>query len=298
MCNVAIELHAVATVRGPEAGSPHVNASSSTDPLAVAAVRRSGLHDVQVELQAEYPLGAGLGGSSAAGVALLGALAAWRGEEMTPALLAEESRRLEVEDLHVAGGRQDHYAAAMGGALGLWFTDRVTARPIPLSSATVDALQSRCVVVYTGQSRISSDTITAVVDAYRRREPRVLEALDRMRDLANAMISALEGADVDGLGHLIQEHWAYQRSLHPAIPTPAIDTILADAWKAGARGGKALGASGGGCVLAIAAEGREEEVRRAMARHATPVPFRIAHHGFEVIRRSEPAPSGAVGGER
>lgn len=297
VCNVAIELHAVATVRSRDGDhSDDVVAQSPDNALASAATRRAGMHGVRVGVAAEYPVGAGLGGSSAAGVAVLGALAAWRGEDIDACKLAEESRRLEVEDLHIAGGRQDHYAAAMGGVLGLWFTDRVTTRRIALASATVDALHSRCIVVYTGQSRISSDTITAVVDAYRRRERRVLDALDRMRDLANWMISALESGDVDALGHLVDEHWSYQRALHPAIPTPAIDTILSEAWKAGARGGKALGASGGGCVLAIAAEGREEEVRQAMARHATPLPIRIAHHGFEVIRKSEPAPTSAADG--
>jgi D-glycero-alpha-D-manno-heptose-7-phosphate kinase len=297
VCNVAIELHAVATVRSRDgnAKSDDDLALSPDTGLALAAMRRSGMQDVRVDVAAEYPVGAGLGGSSAAGVAVLGALAAWRGEELSAGDLAEESRRLEVEDLHIAGGRQDHYAAAMGGALGLWFTDRVTTRRIALSGVTIDALQSRCIVAYTGQSRISSDTITAVVDAYRRRDRRVLDTLDRMRDLANAMIQALESGDVDDLGHLVHEHWSYQRSLHPAIPTPAIDAILADAWEAGARGGKALGASGGGCVLAIAAEGREDEVRRAMARHAQPVPVRIARHGFEVITRSEPAPTSATG---
>jgi D-glycero-alpha-D-manno-heptose-7-phosphate kinase len=298
VCNVAIELHAVATVRSRDgnAKSDDDLALSPDTGLALAAMRRSGMQDVRVDVAAEYPVGAGLGGSSAAGVAVLGALAAWRGEELSAGDLAEESRRLEVEDLHIAGGRQDHYAAAMGGALGLWFTDRVTTRRIALSGVTIDALQSRCIVAYTGQSRISSDTITAVVDAYRRRDRRVLDTLDRMRDLANAMIQALESGDVDDLGHLVHEHWSYQRSLHPAIPTPAIDAILADAWEAGARGGKALGASGGGCVLAIAAEGREDDVRRAMARHAQPVPVRIARHGFEVITRSEPAPTSATGG--
>jgi D-glycero-alpha-D-manno-heptose-7-phosphate kinase len=253
--------------------------------------------DVHVHIQAEYPVGAGLGGSSAAGVAVLGALAAWRGEDITAEWLAEESRRLEVEDLHIAGGRQDHYAAAMGGALGLWFGGGVRTRRLTLGDDVIDALNRRCVVAYTGQSRISSNTITAVMDAYRAREPRVLGALDRLRDLAGLMVTSLEAGDIDALGRLVGEHWIHQRSLDPAIPTPLIDTILADAARAGALGGKALGASGGGCVLAIAADGREEVVARAMAAHAQPVPVRIARHGLQVIRRSAPA-SGAVGGRR
>lgn len=297
VCNMAIELHAVATVRAVAVdarGGTSERADSPDNALAIAATRRAAMPRVSVNVEAEYPLGAGLGGSSAAGVAVLGALAAWRGEEITPSALAEESRRLEVEDLGIAGGRQDHYAAAMGGALGLWFGDEVTARRLPLSADVIAALNQRCIVAYTGQSRISSNTITAVMDAYRARERRVLGALDRLRDLAVQMVAALESADLEALGRLVGEHWVHQRALHPAIPTPLIDAVLADAAAAGAIGGKALGASGGGCVLAIAAEGREEEVRRAMAARAQPLPVRMARRGFHLVGRADPVPSGAA----
>jgi len=298
VCNVAIQLHAIATVRAvadQNATPPDVDAGSPDNKLAVAATRRASMPHVQVTVEAEFPLGAGLGGSSAAGVAVLGALAAWRGEEITASCLAEDSRRLEVEDLGIAGGRQDHYAAAMGGALGLWFgADEVTARRIALPDELVEALNTRCIVAYTGQSRISSTTITAVMDAYRAREPRVLGALDRLRDLAGQMVTALEGADLDALGRLVGEHWVHQRTLHPAIPTPLIDTMIADATAAGALGGKALGASGGGCVVAIAASGREEEVRRAMAKHALVLPVRVAREGFHVVRHTETIRTGAA----
>jgi D-glycero-alpha-D-manno-heptose-7-phosphate kinase len=296
VCNAAIELHAVATIQARRDAAEVISGPSNPDSaLALAATQRAGMANVGVDVRTEFPVGAGLGGSSAAGVAVLGALAAWRGEDVTAEWLAEESRRLEVEDLHIAGGRQDHYAAAMGGALGLWFGNGVTARRLALSDSAIDALNRRCIVVYTGQSRISGTTITAVMDAYRARELRVLGALDRMRELADFMVRAVESADIDSLGRLVEEHWVHQRSLDPAIPTPLIDTILADAASAGALGGKALGASGGGCVLAIAANGAEEAVSRAMAAHARPLPVRIARHGFEVIRRTRPASAGAVG---
>lgn len=290
VCNVAIELHAVATVQAAERDTEPEQRANPDNALAAAAIRRAGMPNVQVRVDAEYPLQAGLGGSSAAGVAVLGALAAWRGEDIGLADLAEESRRLEVEDLGIAGGRQDHYAAAMGGALGLWFDGGVNTRRIPLSEKLVEALNRRCVVAYTGQSRISGTTITAVVDAYRAREARVLGALDRLRDLAVAMVASLERGDVDELGALVGEHWIHQRTLHPAIPTPVIDAVLADAARAGAVGGKALGASGGGCVLAIAAEGREDAVRAAMARRAQPIAARVAQRGFHVIAKPESAP--------
>ena len=70
-----------------------------------------------------------------------------------------------------------------------------------------------------------------------------------MRELAEQMADALAAGDVDALATLVGEQWTHQRSLHPAIPTPTIDDIIARATEAGAVGAKALGASGGGCVL-------------------------------------------------
>jgi len=102
-----------------------------------------------------------------------------------------------------------------------------------------------------------------------------------MRALAEEMANALERADVDGLARLVGEHWAHQRSLHPAIPTPRIDAIIERARNAGALGAKALGASGGGCVLVIARRDREEEVATAVSALGPLLPFSISEHGVE-----------------
>ncbi|MGH7719578.1 MAG: hypothetical protein ACREON_12145, partial [Gemmatimonadaceae bacterium] len=219
-------------------------------------------------------------------VALTSAIAAWRDEHPSRAELAEWSRSVEVEELGVAGGRQDHYAAAFGGALGLWFGDGVTARRLLLSSALVAAIERRCIVAYTGQSRISGETITAVLDAYRARDAGVTAALARMRALAEEMIAALERESLDDLALLVGEHWEHQRALHPRISTPGIERVLEGARAAGALGGKALGASGGGCVLVIAPEERAPEVREAVARVGQLVAFAVDREGVAVERTS------------
>jgi D-glycero-alpha-D-manno-heptose-7-phosphate kinase len=291
VCSAAIELHARATIRrAPEKG---VSAAGPDDALARAAVRRSGIEGIDLSISVDYPVGAGLGGSSAAGVAALGALAHWRGEAVEPRQLAEESRLLEVDDLGIAGGRQDHYAAAFGGVLGLWFGGTTRLRQFD-SAELADRLGAQCVVAYTGQSRISGDTIIAVLNAYRARDRRVIGTLDRMRDLAREMIAALDGGDVRALGALVGEHWVHQRALHPAIPTPLIDHLLDVAGRAGALGGKALGASGGGCILAIAPEDRVAEVRAALEPLARLLPVRIARRGFEVLEPASTRSTAAV----
>ena len=257
--------------------------------IVTAALTRAGIDGVGLALRSDYPVGAGLGGSSAAGVAAVGALAAWSGIPLSPAELAERSREIEVDDLGIAGGRQDHYAAAFGGALGLTFGDSTTAMRIPLSPATIDALESECTIVYTGQSRISGETITAVLDAYRRRDPVVTDALAHIRRLAESMITALLGGAVDELGALVGEHWEYQRALHPGITTPRIDAIVERARARGAYGAKALGASGGGCVLVMAPREATTTLRHELAELGVLLPMAVDHDGFQVLRSAEMA---------
>ncbi|WP_411279570.1 hypothetical protein [Gemmatimonas sp.] len=240
-------------------------------------------------MASDFPIGAGLGGSSAAGVALLAAIAFAQGQTPRPARLAEWSRVLEVEELGIAGGRQDHYAAAFGGALGLTFGESVTVEEIPLMASAITALESRITLVYTGESRISGGTITAVLDAYRERVPRVLEALDRMAVLARGMRSALHAGDVTTLAALVDEHWVYQRALHPRITTERIDALERAARTAGAQGLKALGASGGGSVMIVSDVADVARVVEAVAPYGEILPWRIATTGVEVSRLSPDA---------
>ena len=263
VCNIAIARHA--TVRVRESANASIDIQRAADSaVAEAAVRRAGVAGITVEISSDFPIGAGLGGSSAAGVAVNGALAVWRGSPIDRAAIAEQSRAIEVEDLGVPGGRQDHYAAAYGGALGLTFGDETRVRRLPMAPTFRTELERRSIIAYTGQSRISGDTITAVLGAYRARDTHVLHALARMKALAATMADEVCAGDIDELGELVWEHWQYQRSLHPTIPTPLIDSILERAREAGARGGKALGASGGGCVLVIAGDDNVDAVRAAV----------------------------------
>ncbi|MDQ6611806.1 MAG: hypothetical protein M3Y64_05190, partial [Gemmatimonadota bacterium] len=180
------------------------------------------------------------------------------------------------------GGRQDHYAAAYGGALALTFGETVAVEQISLSAATKAALESQCLLLYTGESRISGETITAVLGAYKQRTASVVRALDRMKSCAQEMAHSLRNGDIDALGLQIGEHWEHQRQLHPRITTERIDAIAAASYGAGALGMKALGASGGGCVIIVAPANRTEEVIGAVAGFGELLKWRVAETGVTV----------------
>jgi D-glycero-alpha-D-manno-heptose-7-phosphate kinase len=284
VCNFAITRYAFATATADETypRPPAASGAAANDPLIVAALRRSAARGVRVTLESDFPVGAGLGGSSAASAAVLGALAAYRRQRWDRGAIAEEGRRIEVEELGVAGGRQDHYAATHGGALALTFTDVVALRRIQLTDETIAALERRALLVYTGESRISGETIRGVLDAYRARDGKVCNALTAMKSLAGRMVDALEHGDLKALGAFLAEHWLHQRSLHPAIPTPRIDEIVMRAEQAGALGWKAMGASGGGCVLVLAAEENVDRVRESVASLGSIVPWTFDRDGLSI----------------
>jgi D-glycero-alpha-D-manno-heptose-7-phosphate kinase len=274
VCNVAIARYSTVTLR-PGAGS--------TEALAQAALERSGTTGYGVTIQNDFPTGAGLGGSSAASAAIIGGLRRLKGASLDLAEIAEEGRRIEVERLGIAGGRQDHYAATHGGALALTFDTGVNVERIALSKAAGAELVRRSLLVYTGESRVSGDTITAVLGAYEAGEKRVVGALARMKALAREMAVSLAKGDVDGVAALMGEHWEYQRSLHPSIPTARIDEIVRVAKAAGAMGSKAMGASGGGCVLVIARNDAVPAVRAAVEKLGAVLDFRLDERGLDIV---------------
>ncbi len=278
VCNVAISRYATVEISevSDRSAPPELVVQREGDrALLQAVVRKFDVQGARISLTNDFPVAAGLGGSSAAGVATIGAVLKWRGENRSRAEIAEASRALEVQEMGIAGGRQDHYAAAFGGALGLHFRKWVGVEPITLSPQTIEELPRRCIVVYTGESRISTKTITAVMGAYRDESPTVRGALASMRELAKLTAVALGVGDLDEVGRLVGEQWKHQRSLDPAIPTPLIDRMIETAMKHGGIGCKALGASGGGCVLLVAASGREADVRAAVKDLGTEITYQV-----------------------
>ncbi len=284
MCSLAIARYAHVHLSDADAAVQ----SSDDSALADAAIRRAGLTGVHASITSDFPVSAGLGGSSAAGVAMAAAIQLWRhGVLGDRSGLAEESRATEVEELEIAGGRQDHYAAALGGALDLRFGAETLATHIPVSHALKNKLEAQCVLVYTGESRISGITIAAVLDGYLKREGEVTSRLHDMKELAGEMIVALHSEDVNALGMLVDAHWTLQRGLHSGISTPVIESTIKAGKRAGAIGAKALGASGGGCVVLIAEPGAGEAVSRAVSALTTPLAFTIDAEGVTVTEHME-----------
>lgn len=296
--NAAIEIRATALVRPGgdryllhaedlgermELEDPDVPAGNGKLDLLRAGLRLSRLPPCAIHTRSEAPPGSGLGSSGALGVALVAALDAVRGWSRPPGEMAEEAFVLEAVEAALPGGRQDQYAAALGGFHRLTFTGGPAGvHPLAVDPAFLSELAARTVVCYTGTSRVSSWTIARVMGAYSRGAPHVVDALRRLAEIAERMAEALTGGDLAGVAELLSENWRQQQRLDPGMCTDSMARLEAALREAGVLGGKAAGAGAGGCMFFVSAGDRSVVEERARAVGAALVPFAWAREGVRV----------------
>lgn len=232
---------------------------------------------IEITTIGDVPAGTGMGSSSSLVVGLLNALFAFRGRIVSHERLAELACRIEIDILKKPIGRQDQYAAAVGGLNYVRFNpdDTVEVEPVPCPKETLDELEKRTLLVYTNQTR-DADTILqqqSLETANRR------SVLCAMRDLADEMRKTLAGTgDLDEFARLLHTGWELKRSLGFGITFAQVDEWYEEARRNGAVGGKLLGAGGGGFLLLMAPPWRHRAIREALGRPRE-LAFRLARHG-------------------
>jgi len=220
---------------------------------------------IEIITSSDAPLGSGLGGSGALGVALTAALSAIRGDKLAGTDVPEKARDIEVEQLKILGGKQDQYAAMFGGFRYMRFEDpEVEMFPLPLLDTTIEKLRQNSVLVYTGQSRVSGDIHKNVLKAYHTGCKQTLKALDEIKEAADEMKSALLDNDIDEFAELMNTNWNAQKALHPSVTNETMDKAFIVARENGALAGKALGAGGGGCLYFYCFPDTKKDVERAL----------------------------------
>lgn len=227
--------------------------------------------------------GTGLGSSSSYTVGLLNALYAHCGHMAGAERLAREACYIEIDRCGKPIGKQDQYSAAYGGLKytqfnpdGTVFTD-----PIICSPRTMQQLQERLLLLYTGLTRKADDILVEQARATRSDADKQA-SLRHMVQLADHLHEALTRNDVDAFGEILHAGWLEKRKLAANISNNHIDEWYQRGRAAGAIGGKLLGAGGGGFLLFYADPQRHADICRALPelRH---VPFHFAPQGSKVI---------------
>jgi D-glycero-alpha-D-manno-heptose-7-phosphate kinase len=224
---------------------------SIPNPYVKACLEHAGVtKGISVSVTSEASGRSGLGGSGALEVGLLNALYCYKGESVSQIQLGEKAFKIErVKLKRDFIGPQDQYIVAMGG---INYYERntqgkVKAEPLNLSLHTISELESNLLYFRTGIYRDAgvplADQKNKAASVDRKKQ---IQALDAIKKLGLKAKKMLLTGDVDGFGATFHEHWEIKKTLSDKISNPQIDMWYDEAMKAGASGGKIMGAGGGG----------------------------------------------------
>ena len=216
-------------------------------PVVRAVLSNLSITDgLEIHHDADLPARSGLGSSSSFTVGLINVLNALKGLQISKQDLAKQATYIEQEVLKETVGSQDQVLAAFGGFNRIDFHpyDSFSISPVIINKDLVEQLQSHMLLFFTGLSRFSSDIARDKVSNFTNR----FQELTQIKEMVDEGMSILQSPStpIIDLGKLMHESWKLKRSLSAKVSTPKIDEIYEAGIKAGATGGKILGAGGGG----------------------------------------------------
>ena len=236
---------------------------------------------IEIHHDGDLPAKTGMGSSSAFTVGLLNSLYALKGMMVSKEKLAKEAIHIERDILQENVGAQDQIATSYGGFDKINFNgnDEFRVEPIIITRDRISQLENHLMLYFTGFSRIASKVAKAQI----KNTPQKKRELILMYQMVDEAINILnKNKNIFEFGNLLNETWKLKRSLTNKISNSMIDTIYEMALKAGAIGGKLLGAGGGGFMLLFVPPERQPKVRKTL-RKLLEVPFHFESDGSQII---------------
>lgn len=214
----------------------------------------------------DAPAGSGLGTSSTLVVAVVGAFAEWLGLPLGEYDIANLAYSIEREDLKLAGGKQDQYAATFGGFNFMEFFSegKVIVNPLRVREETINELSRNIVLYYTETARSSSDIIQRQQENVKLKKEQSIEAMHKLKEQAIMMKEALLRDDLNEIGNILNIGWEYKKKMAKGITTPLFEDVYKSALDSGAIGGKISGAGGGGYIFFYCPENTRYNVIEAL----------------------------------
>lgn len=260
--------------------------ASIRHPIFREALKLLGIErGIELVSVADVPSNTGLGSSSSFTVALLNALHAYRHDFVSSQTLAEEACEIEMNRLGEPVGKQDQYIAAYGNVTAITIeTDgRVSVEPVPVRDEVLDDLANSLVIFYSGVERQAKVVLAEQAGNLRSAAPAVGD-MHRIKELGHEVYRLLVQGDIDRYGEILHEHWQRKRGLAAGMTDPALDEIYDDARRAGALGGKLMGAGGGGFFMFYVRPGERRKVWDALSRRGLkPLRFHFDRAGARIV---------------
>lgn len=205
----------------------------------------------ELSTHVDAPPGSGLGSSSTLVVTILGAFREWLNLPLGEYDLAHLAYKIEREDMQMAGGKQDQYAATFGGINFMEFfkDDKVIVNPLRIKTEVLDELAYNLILLNTNTSRLSSQIILAQQENVKNNRTSSIEAMHQIKEQAQLMKEVLLKGELNRMGEILNLGWEHKQKMADNIVTGDILELYTKAMNAGASGGKISGAGGGGFML-------------------------------------------------
>ncbi len=253
-------------------------------PAVKNAMKMLDVNDIRLTYEADLPARSGLGTSSSFAVGMLHAFHCLEGVYVGKKQLADEAIYLERELCGEAGGWQDQIAAAFGGLNRIDFSqDGYSVRPIIMSSKRKTLLNSSLMLFFTGFTRLSSEIQQANSDVRKKSTNELIEMLSLVDEAEEVLVN--DNKSLDDFGMLLDSTWKLKKRTGDTISTDSIDVLYEKGKRAGALGGKLLGAGGGGFLLFYVPIDKQESFLEEM-KDLLHVPFKFEDTGSGVIHYS------------
>jgi len=234
---------------------------------------------------ADVPAATGLGSSGSFTVGLLNALYARQRIVKTPEEVAEAACDIAMNRLKEPSGKQDEYAASLGGIRAYEIDTRgnVKAKELRIPDNTLSDLEYGIMMFYTGITRKAGEILGRQQAKVSDGDDDAVKKMHEIKEIGHKSARALESGDLTRFGELLHEHWVLKRGITGGMSTDSVDTWYSTARRNGALGGKLVGAGGGGFLMLFCQEGREK-VRASLANHGlSEIRFRFDFEGSKVI---------------
>ncbi len=221
-------------------------------------------HQLHLEYTLDLPPGSHLGSSASIDVAWLSLVNGLTERKQSPVQLAEAAYQLE-KLLGVTGGKQDQYAAALGGFTMLRFAaedEPATVERLDVSAGTIQALSEHSVLCYAGPPAGAGSVHQRVWERYGQGDKAITLALREIRDSVLPARDALLSGKLEALAEILTINREAVRRLDQDIITPYMDDLFTAASDAGAQGSKACGEGGGGCLFSCARKAARRRLKK------------------------------------
>lgn len=231
----------------------------------------------------DAPAGSGLGTSSTLVVAVLGAFVEMLKLPLGDYDIAHLAYEIERNDLQLAGGRQDQYAATFGGVNFMEFykDDKVIVNPLRIRPQYLHELENNLVLYFTATSRESATIIREQVNNVNRQDEKSIEAMHQLKEQAKMMKEALLKGKLNEFGEILDFGFSQKRKMAANISNSNIEEVYAAAKNAGATGGKISGAGGGGFMIFYCPGNSNYAVKEALLRFGGEVKkYSFTKHGL------------------